>query len=463
MNNVENWRERIKEIGKEGYEIEELRKLGFLDITQTELDDIIDNEKTYRKLLKRIDEINKQLDGLADITPYIEKIRARRIERVKAERIVKKQQKAEAEKLRKEKIAESQRKQPLFLGDTISKGLNYKENEKDRRNELQLPLCNNLDELQILSGIDAKQWQWLAYHKRVADRDHYNRFEIPKKSGGMRRISAPKKQLHEAQQWIKTAILDQIELHDAAMAFRPKRSIVDNAKVHHQGEVVIRIDFKDFFPSISYNRVKGIFKSFGYNEAISSILASVCTDADRRKAVINDKTWFVALGEKCIPQGAATSPALTNILCIGLDRRLEGLAKKNGFVYTRYADDIIFSSTSKETNVKSFLSWVKRIIKEEGLQINEDKTRVMRNHQRQSVTGIIVNDKEELRISRKDIRRFHSFLHRLFKDGENASRDRIGKDPYLYLAGYLSFVQMVNPQQAHDLRLYMSKMMDKFA
>ena len=99
------------------------------------------------------------------------------------------------------------------------------------------------------------------------------------------------------------------------MAFRPGRSISDNAKAHQYGGVIIRIDLKDFFPSIKFPRVKGIFKSFGYSEGVATLFALVCTDAARIQAELDGKKYYVALSERYLPQGACTSPSLTNIIC----------------------------------------------------------------------------------------------------------------------------------------------------
>lgn len=455
MSEKKEWRARLKEMGKEAYEIEEMVRMGFLTINEEELERISTKEKEYRKLLARDREIGKELEGLEDITPYIKIIREERIERVRKEREQKKIEKVKAEEIRKAEVADRLRSTPTYLGEDISKDINYE--AKENQLLAGLPLIENLDQLAANSEIEAKCWQWLAFHRKVSTIDHYTRFSIPKKSGGKRSISSPKGKMRKAQAWINQNVLAQISLHDSAMAYRPKLSIADNARLHQDSELVIRMDLKDFFPSIEFGRVKGLFQSFGYNPAIASVFASVCTDAERIAVQFDDKKKFVALGKKAVPQGACTSPALTNILCRKLDKRLHNLAAKQEIVYTRYADDLVFSSKNGKINIKSFIAWVHHIVKNEGFVINQKKTHVMRKNQRQSVTGVIVNEEHEIRVSRKDIRNYRAFVHRLHHIGEEAMRIEIGRSPYHYLKGYWSFVKMINPQQAEKLKAYILK------
>ncbi|BDD09078.1 reverse transcriptase [Fulvitalea axinellae] len=463
MSDNNNWRDRIKEIGKEGYEIEEMVRLGFLTISQEELERIAEREKAYRKLGARSREIEKALEGLEDITPYIKVIREERIERVRKQREIRKVEKAKAEAERKKAVEAKLRSTPTYLGDEISKGIHYGEYDEDRCLENGMPGIRDLDELAEKSGIGAKRWQWLAYHKKVSQIDHYTRFTIPKKSGGKREISSPKSKLREAQEWIKDNVLASAVPHAAAVAYRPGMSVAYNAILHMGSKLVIRMDLKDFFPSVKFPRVKGVFRSSGYSEALATVFASVCTDAFRVKTKMGDKEYYVALGEKALPQGACTSPALTNVLCRKLDKRIANYTKKHGIVYTRYADDLVFSSKTGNVNLKSFFAWIRRIIKEEGFVLNEEKTSVMRPHQRQTVTGVVVNEGGHIRISRRDVRKFRAFVHRLSVLNDEIVAKEIGKNPYSYMSGYMSFVRMVNPMQADKLQAYIDKLHPQLA
>ncbi|WP_196893987.1 retron St85 family RNA-directed DNA polymerase [Aureivirga marina] len=454
MSEDKNWKERIKEVGKEAFEIEDMIRLGFLQMDKETMAEILDKQKAYNKLSNRFFKINRELDSDIDITPYIKIIREKRIKESREKRALRKIEKAKKEAERKQKIAEKQEKMPSYLGDEISAGLKYEGTNEERLTSTSLPVISDLKELEVKSNITAKHWQWLAFYKKVSNIDHYNRFTIPKKNGDVRKISAPKKRLRVAQEWIQNEILSKIELHEKAYAYRKNISIVDNAKLHQNAKVVVRIDLKDFFPSIKFNRVKGLFKSFGYSEALATIFASVCTDSVMVKAQMSEKVYHVSMGNKFLPQGACTSPALTNIICKKMDKRIENFTKKNGIRYTRYADDLVFSTEDENINLKSFFSWIHRIIKEEGFQINNEKTRVMRPNQRQAVTGIIINEGGDIRISRKDIRKFRAFIHNFKLKGEEEARKQIGKNPNHYLEGYLSFIRMVNKDQFEKMKAY---------
>lgn len=458
MEDNQQWRDRLKALGKETYEIEEMVRMGFLKISQEELEQINENQKEFQKLLSRGRDIETELKGLEDITPYIKIIREERIARVKCEREEKRIKKEQLELQRKKEVADRQRSRPTYLGDEISASINYDTLEEPKEMAYGLPAIEDLDQLAAITEISAKNWQWLAYHRKVSDVDHYNRFTIPKKSGGERKISSPKGQLRLAQKWIADTLLSKVPLHASAVAYRKGMSIADNALQHKDSALVIRMDLKDFFPSIQIQRVRGVFKQLGYNDALSTIFASVCTDAERIQVQVGDKKKHVALGTKVIPQGTCTSPSLTNILCRKLDKRMCNFAQKRGMVYTRYADDLVFSSKTDDLNIKSFISWVRKIIKDEGFVLNEQKTHVMRSHQRQTVTGIVVNSDHQIRISRKDIRQFRAFVHRLHKIGEDAMMRELGKMPYSYLKGYWSFINMVNKEQAQQMKLYIEKL-----
>src|SRR6266404_2466488 len=155
--------------------------------------------------------------------------------------------------------------------------------------------------------------------------NHYRTFEIPKRSGGKREITCPYPALMECQYWIYHNILKSRKIHSTAHGFAFRRSIVTNARVHLGQSHFLKIDLKDFFPSIGINRVIAIFKSLGYTPDLSFFLSALCC----YKGVL--------------PQGAPTSPAITNLVAKGLDARLFGLAQSLGLRYTRYADDIAFS------------------------------------------------------------------------------------------------------------------------
>jgi len=246
-------------------------------------------------------------------------------------------------------------------------------------------------------------------------------------------------------------VLNKVPIHDAAMAFRPKRNIAHNAQIHAGAKVIVRIDFKDFFPSITFKRVKWMFQNMGFNEGVSTIFALISTEAPRVELTLDGQKHFVAVTERFLPQGACTSPAITNILCRVLDKRLCGAAQKLDFVYTRYADDLIFSSRAEKCDARAMRDLATTIINDEKFEINGEKTAILRTKGRQTVTGLVVNaqnsDYGKPRVSRRDIRNFRAFLHQYELRGREAMTEKLGQDSLSYARGYLSFVHMVSAEQ----------------
>ena len=247
-------------------------------------------------------------------------------------------------------------------------------------------------------GRDLKELRFLAYHRRVSKTTHYKRFFMPKKSGGERLISAPMPRLKSAQHWILENILGVIPVHDAAHGFVPGRSIVTNAACHVGRSLVVNWDLKNFFPTVTYPRVKGMFKSLGYPEKVATVLALICTEPDADEVELDGERYFVHTSERHLPQGAPTSPAITNILCRKFDARLQGTARSLGYTYSRYADDMTFSASDQSSVEKlNQLIWrVRAVVGDEGFEIHPDKLRIMRKGGRQEVTGLTVNEFETL-------------------------------------------------------------------
>ena len=394
-----------------------------------------------------------------------------RIERVRAERERRKAERAAERERRQGEYATWKQTTLPFLGRGVSAGLRYEGGDPTRLHSMGLPILNTASDVAGAIGIEERTLAWLTYHRGAALQDHYTRFEIPKRRGGVRVISSPKKQLRVAQSWLLENVLAKIEPHGAAMAFRPGRSIRDNAIPHLGKAVVVRIDLKDFFPSIGFRRVKGLFEAFGYNEGVSTLFALLATEAPRVALTLDGQKRFVTIADRQLPQGACTSPAVTNVLCRTLDKRLAGATAQFGYSYTRYADDLVFSHTEYGSHLGMLLSLVRIILTDEGFVINDEKTRIMRPQNRQAVTGIVVNAfsvpsrpdpdnrapqtlnvQELTRVSREDIRRFRAFLHQCETQGFQTVSERIGKNAQSYAKGYLAYLHMVNPAQAAKFR-----------
>ncbi len=272
----------------------------------------------------------------------------------------------------------------------------------------------------------------------------YVAFEIPKATGGVRAIHAPRAALKRIQRRILDHILARIPVHDACHGFVGGRSIVTNAAVHRASRVIVKIDLADFFPTIHYRRVAGLFAHHGYPPEVARALGAICT----HRRVLADGTiaWPGVL-----PQGAPTSPALANVICRRLDARLSRLAAKVGARYTRYADDLTFSFPEEpEVPLGRFFWWVDQICQHEGFHENTKKRRVLRRHMAQRVTGVVVN--EGLKVPREARRNFRALLARCRKEGIATVAAALGRPKLAAeLYGFAAYVRMVQPDLGQRL------------
>ncbi len=253
-------------------------------------------------------------------------------------------------------------------------------------------------------------------------KNRYSQFSINKKSGEKRIINAPVEGLKNILKSFNFILQCLYDPHKATMGFVANKSIVDNAKKHADSNYVYNIDLKDFFHSFDRNRVKREFLYHFFNfdkerEALAFLLASLCTHPFE----IEGETKIV------LPQGSPTSPTITNILCQTLDRRLTGLANRFGLQYTRYADDITFSSQHNIYKNKDFQNELHRIIeKDQNLQINPKKTRLQKRGYKQEVTGLVVNEKVNVR--RRYVEQVRMWLYYWEKYGYNKAGQIFIKD-----------------------------------
>lgn len=278
------WQERIAQIGKRNFVREEMLRLGFLssklsDSERVRIQAFLDRAyPRLAELKKDLAEIRGQIDGVNDIESLLKEVRRERIERVKREREERKVRKVEEQARRRQELAEEKRKTPRFLGQGVSAHLSFEGGDAPELIARGLPAPENLEQLADLMKLDPSEVLWLSYERAATTVDHYTRFEIPKKSGGRRLISSPKPKLRVAQSWIAKNILDLLSPSLHAMAFRPGTSIIDNATPHLNAPIVVKLDLKDFFPSISFPRVRGYFEYLGFNPGIATVLALICTD-----------------------------------------------------------------------------------------------------------------------------------------------------------------------------------------
>lgn len=448
---VPNWREQIKAIGRTNFEIQEMVRLGFINLDEHQ-ETVSKHQEVLERLVsahEKLREVDKEIADLGDVEQHLKKIRHRRIERVKRERELRKAEKAVLEIRKKEEEAERRRNAPTYLGKGVSKGLSFQGSDAKALKKAGLPVLETFLDVATALELTPERLQWLCYHRDSSTTDHYSRFEIPKRSGGTRLISSPKPALRAAQEWVNEMVLSPIAPSEAATAFRPGLSIVDNASRHVGATIIVKLDIKDFFPSITFNRVVSLFKRIGYNPGVSTVLSLLCTDSPRVRLTIDNTRRFVSVGPRSLPQGAITSPALANLIAVGLDSRCEALARKAKWTYSRYADDLVFSTSEKDATPHLLIRTVENIVQDLGFELHPHKTRIMRSPRRQVVNGLLLAS--DIRLTRKDMRRWRAFLHRCETQGlESVSRD-IGKNALLVAQGFHSYLHMVNPAVAKEL------------
>jgi RNA-directed DNA polymerase len=344
----------------------------------------------------------------------------------------------------------------VFLGRRVSGKLGHRESDPQRLQQLDLPVLQTPADVSVALQISISQLRWLAFHAEVAERTHYVYFEVPKKSGGFRRLSSPHAKLAAVQRWILEQVLNKLPTQPAAHGFIAGRNILSNATPHVNQSVLINMDLENFFPNITFPRVRKMFARLGYSGAVSTILALLCTECPRRAVTFHGATYQVATGPRGLPQGACTSPSISNQVAVKLDRRLQGLANKMELNYTRYADDLTLSGgDALRERVGYVMARVRHFAEEEGFRVNNQKSRVQRRNSAQVVTGLVVNERPT--VSREKIRRIRAILHRAQTEGLEAQNRQ--NHPYFraWLEGYIAFIAMTRPELAAGFRAQLSQ------
>jgi RNA-directed DNA polymerase len=303
----------------------------------------------------------------------------------------------------------------------------------DQLRRYGLPEWKTEAELAAALGVSVRLLRWFAMHREMERTPHYVAFTIPKRSGGERLIVAPKRRLKALQRKLNELLVQKLPVSEHAHGFVTGRSIRTGAEPHVGKKVVVHADLADFFHQVTYQRVRGYLIGMGYGYAVAATIAAVCTESPRQPVHVEGTVFHVPVGPRRCVQGAPTSPGLCNAIAHRMDRRLAGHARKLGFAYTRYADDLAFSG---EGDFGKLLGGLRRVCEAEGFPLNEAKTRVMRSGRRQQVTGVTVN--AVLGLSRKERRRIRAALH------QGAAGPRI--------EGKLAYVGMLNEAQAEQLR-----------
>jgi len=255
----------------------------------------------------------------------------------------------------------------------------------------------------------------------------YKVYTIPKRSGGSREIHHPSKELKALQRWLLQNVINYWPVHGAAAAYRPNLSIAHNAKRHAGSNYLLRMDLQNFFPSITSEDVKTYLTQSDFSKL------------EKWQSVDFDLFTALVCRNGQLTIGAPTSPALSNALCADLDHELEAVAHARDTIYTRYADDLFFSTVRADV-LRVFPDLVKEILKSlgcpAGLAINDSKTRHSSKKGRRQITGLVLGSDGVVGVGRKRKRYIRSLIH---------SFDTLAPTERQRLAGLIAFTRSVEP------------------
>lgn len=306
--------------------------------------------------------------------------------------------------------------------------------------EKKLPIIYNQKHLCLLLGYK-EEYIYAASNSAI---NFYRTYKIPKKNGGTREISEPLPSLKEIQRWILDNVLAPVNISVYAKAYVKKKSIKENARFHKRQPIVLSLDVERFFDSITSDKIYSLFLKLGYKEDVSVLLTNLCC--------LNG----------CLPQGAPTSPMLSNIVLTEFDNIIGKYTNEKKIRYTRYADDMTFSGDFKPGQIISF---VKYNLSNLGLKLNERKIRTRKKCQRQEVTGIVVNEKMQLpKPIRKQIRQEMYYVRKYGLESHMQYCD-IFKENYLqHLKGRIQYGLFINPYdyELQDYLDYLDKVYGKY-
>jgi RNA-directed DNA polymerase len=328
---------------------------------------------------------------------------------------------------------------------------------------------HTVGDLQDLLGFSPETLAWFAdtrqLERTVPDKRlrHYRYRWVAKRSGGGRLIEEPKPVLKHVQQVLLREIVEHIPVHGAAHGFRKGRSALTHAGGHVQRQVVVRLDLEDFFTSVRGPRIYGLFRQCGYPEPVAHILTALTTNSVPRpvlaqapepvgsESTAGRRRLLSYLAQPHLPQGAPASPALANLAAFRLDRRLTGLAAATGLAYSRYADDLAFSSTRRRTGeeTRRLVDLVTEIAAGEGFKVNELKTSVRRSGQRQRLAGVVIN--EHPNVDRRQYDLLKATVHNAARHGPRG-QNRDGHPAFRdHLRGRIAWVSQLNPARGERL------------
>jgi retron-type reverse transcriptase len=292
-----------------------------------------------------------------------------------------------------------------------------------------LPVIETLDQFSDMTHISKGTLFRLSRQSGM----HYKSYEVPKRHGGMRTINQPSKDLKGLQSWILVNILYKLSVSSSCKGFEKGSSVVKNVEPHKDSNAILVIDLEDFFPSIRDVFVYNIFRKIGYNKLISTVFTNICTY------------------QGILPQGSPSSPRLANLVTWRLDRRIQGLVGRRGVTYTRYADDLTFSSLSP-SQLSQIVRPINSIVLDEGFRVNDSKTRLIGPSRARLVTGLIITN-NGFGIGRKKYRILRATIHRV-SQSPTGETDKL----FQYVRGWLAYLNAVDKKRSTRVKEYIKKL-----
>ena len=333
-----------------------------------------------------------------------------------------------------------------------------------------LPKISSEIKLARLLEISSRELFWLANQRTRFSTDdsmakHYQFHWVRKRNVGWRLIEAPRRRLKMVQRRLVDEVLGNAKPHSLSFGFRKGHDVIDFVKPHLSRPVCLRLDLKDFFPSIGTGRVFGLMRSLGYRRSVAHLIALLTTVRTSERILTNEhpevvpfpNRWSRIYSRRHLPQGAPSSPTIANLCAYGLDIRLAGLARSLGGVhYTRYADDLLFSGDEDLARQAGRLkALIGAIAIDEGFEPNFHKWRVMRSSQRQFATGVVLN--EGMNLERRAFDRLKATLFNCAKSGP-ASQNRLSHPNFRqHLDGRVQWVERLNATRGAKLRAIFEK------
>lgn len=298
-----------------------------------------------------------------------------------------------------------------YSRDYIDKCAEYARNLLDKK----LPVI--YDARQVREILRLEQIQADCYHTFVINGKHKER-----------EITAPSRGIKQRQQWILEEILEKQDISNNCHGFVKNRSILTNARMHMGHKNILNLDIQDFFPSVTQDMVKSLFQQTGYGESAAEALAKICCYEGK------------------LPQGAPTSPYISNLILKNMDQELENFCQKKDITYTRYADDMSFSSNQE---IYGHLKDIRAVIQRYSFQINEKKTCYYQDPHRKIVTGLVVKE-TEVCVPKKFKRKLRQEIYYCRQLGVQKHLDNTGNSNCVgfkeYMYGKAYFVAMVEPE-----------------